>query len=139
LPPGPTPGTPANPDTEQEERMLIRITIGDQSFHATLAYHAASRDLVAQLPLTLEMVDHGAVEKTGPLPAPLSLDGQPPGADPDPGDVGYYAPGHDFVLYYGNQSYYDGIVILGRLDGDAAESLAATKGSITAAIETVAD
>ena len=39
------------------------------------------------------MVDHGGVEKTGPLPSPLSLDGQPDGADPDVGDLGYYAPG----------------------------------------------
>ena len=39
------------------------------------------------------MIDHGAVEKTGPLPSPLSLDGQPDGADPEEGDVGYYAQG----------------------------------------------
>ncbi|HEY5247906.1 MAG TPA: cyclophilin-like fold protein [Dermatophilaceae bacterium] len=36
------------------------------------------------------------------------------------GDVGYYAPGNDLVLYYGDQSYYPGIVILGRLNGDTA-------------------
>ena len=117
--------------------MLIRITIGDHRFHATLADSAASRDLVAQLPLTIEMVDHGSVEKTGALPAPLSLDGQPDGADPDVGDVGYYAPGHDFVLYYGDQSYYKGIVILGRLHDDDAKTIAGMHGSITAAIETI--
>ena len=38
------------------------------------------------------MTDHGSVEKTGPLPAPLSRAGQPDGADPDAGDVGYHAP-----------------------------------------------
>ena len=80
------------------------------------------------------MVDHGAVEKTGPLPAPLSLDGQPEGADPDVGDVGYYAPGNDLVLYYGDQSYYDGIVILGRLDDAAASRLAQMAGDITATV-----
>ena len=40
------------------------------------------------------------------------------------GDLGYYAPGNDLVLYYGDQSYFPGIVILGRLDGDAAEQIA---------------
>ena len=78
------------------------------------------------------MSDHGSVEKTGPLPAPLSLAGQPDGADPDVGDVGYYAPGNDLGLYYGNQSYYPGIVVLGRLDGDAASRIAGTNGAITA-------
>lgn len=135
--PGTATGTPLAPETDQEDRMLIKITIGDRSFHATLADSTASRDLVAQLPLTVAMVDHGGVEKTGPLPAALSLEGQPGGADPDVGDVGYYSPGHDFVLYYGDQSYYDGIVILGRLHDGAAESIAGIRGPVTAIIETV--
>jgi hypothetical protein len=85
------------------------------------------------------MVDHGSVEKTGPLPSPLSLDGQPGGADPDPGDVGYYAPGHDFVLYYGDQSYFPGIVILGRLDADAAQRISELDGPVTATVAAHSD
>ena len=96
--------------------MRIQITIGEQRFDATLSDSAAARDLLAQLPVTVDMADHGGVEKTGRLPSPLSLDGQPEGADPDVGDLGYYAPGNDLVLYYGDQSYFPGIVILGRLD-----------------------
>lgn len=129
--------TPSHVDSS-EDRMRIQITIGDQRFQATLHDSAASRDLIAQVPLTVEMVDHGSVEKTGPLPSPLSLDGQPDGADPDVGDVGYYAPGNDLVFYYGDQSYYPGIVILGRLDGDAAAEIANLDGSVTATIRTLA-
>ena len=130
-------GTSATPGTadQQEDPMEIDITIGEQRFQATLTDSAAARDLIAQLPVTLDMVDHGAVEKTGPLPAPLSLDGQPEGADPDVGDVGYYAPGNDLVLYYGDQSYYHGIVVLGRLNGDAAQRISGLHGSITATVE----
>ena len=134
-----TEGGTTSSATNQEDRMKIRITIGDQRFQAALSDSAASRDLVAQLPLTIEMVDHGSVEKTGALPSPLSLDGQPDGADPDVGDVGYYAPGNDLVFYYGDQSYYSGIVLLGRLDGDAAARIADLDGSVTATIETLAD
>lgn len=72
--------------------MRIQISFGDQHFQATLDDSAATRDLAAQLPITVKMSDHGSVEKTGPLPSPLSLDGQPAGADPDVGDIGYYAP-----------------------------------------------
>jgi hypothetical protein len=115
--------------------MKIQIAINDQRFEATIFDSAAGRDLLAQLPLTVDMVDHGAVEKTGPLPAPLSLDGQPDGADPDIGDIGYYAPGKDLVLYYGDQSYHPGIVILGRLDGDAARRIAELGGAVTATVE----
>ena len=114
--------------------MRIEITIGEQRFQATLTESAAARDLAAQLPVTLDMVDHGQVEKTGPIPSPLSLAGQPDGADPDVGDVGYYAPGNDLVLYYGDQSYFLGIVILGRLDGDAAQRISELDGPVTATI-----
>ncbi|WP_345459186.1 cyclophilin-like fold protein [Nocardioides marinquilinus] len=116
--------------------MDIEITIDGRRFHATLTDSAAARDLLAQLPATIDMRDHDGVEKTGRLAAPLSLDGQPEGADPDVGDVGYYAPGNDLVLYYGDQSYYPGIVVLGRLEGDAAEEIAELGGSVTAVVET---
>ena len=104
--------------SRQEEQMKISIAIGDERLSATIFDSAAGRDLIAQLPLTIAMTDHGSVEKTGSLPSPLSTAGQPDGADPDVGDVGYYAPGTDFVLYYGDQSYYNGIKIIGRLDGE---------------------
>ena len=134
--PARSPAGPAGEPTEtQENRMNIQITIGDQTFGATLSDSLATRDLVAQLPVTVEMIDHGGVEKTGPLPGPLSLDGQPEGADPDVGHVGYYAPGNDLVLYYGDQSYFPGIVVLGRMDGDAAERIADIDGSVTATVE----
>ncbi len=116
--------------------MKIRISINGQQFEAALNDSPASRDLIAQLPQTLDMRDHGGVEKTGRLEAPLSLDGQPSGADPDIGDVGYFAPGNDFVLYYGDQSYYDGIVILGHLDGDAAERISQIDGNVTVQVAT---
>jgi hypothetical protein len=116
--------------------MRIQITVNGQRLQATIFDSAAGRDLIAQLPLTVDMVDHGSVEKTGPLPSPLSLAGQPDGADPDIGDVGYYAPGNDLVLYHGDQSYHPGIVIIGRLDGNAAGAIADMDGAITATVET---
>ena len=130
---GTTAGSASTPD--EEKRMRIEITIGDQHFRATLSESAAARDLLTQLPLTIDLVDHDAVEKTGALPSPLCLDGQPDGADPDVGDVGYYAPGNDLVLYYGNQSYYPGIVILGQLEGDAAQRISDLDGPVTTIVE----
>jgi hypothetical protein len=135
----PTPGDRTNSrdagQTRNKDTMEIGITIGDQHFTATVDDSAAAHDLLAQLPVTVDMVDHGGVEKTGPLPEQLSLDGQPEGADPEVGDLGYYAPGNNLVLYYGDQSYFTGIVVLGRLDGDAAERIAALDGAITVTVE----
>jgi len=114
--------------------MQIEIRVGDERFTATVDDTPAGRDLLAQLPQTIPMSDHGGVEKTGPLQAPLSREGQPAGADPDVGDLGYYAPGSDLVFYYGDQSYYNGIVVLGTLDPDATSRLAEVTGDITATV-----
>ena len=133
--PSPAGQSAVPPDNaEPQQGTIIEITIAGERLQATLDDSATSRDLIGQLPVTLEMNDHGAVEKTGRLPAPLSTAGQPPAADPDIADVGYYAPGNDLVLYYGDQSSYPGIVIIGRMDQRTAERLAAMDGAITATV-----
>jgi hypothetical protein len=102
-PSGPTstgPQAPADP----ADRLEIRV--GEARIVATLRDTAAAQDLRAQLPARLTMRDHGGVEKTGRLSGPLTVTDEPAGADPDVGDLGYYAPGQDLVLYYGDQSYF---------------------------------
>jgi hypothetical protein len=81
--------------------------------------NATARDLAAQLPLTLTFRDHNNVEKTDPLSREVSLDGAPEGHDPAAGDIGYWAPGGDFVLYNDNDApYFNGIVRIGEFDGN---------------------
>ena len=107
------PGETADPAARR-----LEIRVGGVRLLATLRDTAAARDLRAQLPARLTMRDHGGVEKTGRVARPLTVTDEPAGADPDVGDLGYYAPGNDLVLYHGDQSYFDGIVVLGRLEGD---------------------
>lgn len=129
-----TPSTPSGDPAREEDQMRIQITFNEQRFGTTLVDSAAARDLIAKLPVTIDMIDHNRVEKTGPLPAPLSLEGQPEGADPVVGDLGYYVPGNDLVLYYGDQSSFPGIVILGRLDHDLTQLLSDLEGPVTATV-----
>ena len=94
----------------------IRVTVGDQTFTAELYDNPTAHDLADQLPLTLTMDDLNRLEKTGPLPRALTTDGVPRGSDPDINEIGYYAPGRDLVLYYGDVGYYTGIIRIGRFD-----------------------
>jgi hypothetical protein len=94
----------------------IKITIADAVITARLADNATAHDLAAQLPLTLTFKDFNHVEKIAKLPRPLSTEGVPAGADPDIGDIGYYAPSGDLVFYYGDVGYWNGIVCIGRFD-----------------------
>lgn len=124
----------ANEPMETAGTMNIDIQVNGRTVVGTLNDSAASRDLLARLPLTLTLSDHGSVEKTGPLPAELSLDGAPPRADPNPGDIGYYAPGNDVVLYYGDQGEFPGIVILGSMDQTGIDTVGSIDGDVTVTI-----
>jgi hypothetical protein len=94
----------------------IKITIADTVMTARLADNATARDLAAQLPLTLTFKDFNQVEKVATLPRRLSMGAVPAGADPDIGDIGYYAPSGNLVFYYGDVGYWNGIVRIGRFD-----------------------
>ena len=98
----------------------IRITFGNTELTGRLRDNATARDLAEQLPLTLTFRDHNNAEKTASLPRELAVDKAPAGHDPAAGDIGYWAPGGDFVLYYDDDApYFDGIVRIGEIDGDA--------------------
>ena len=94
----------------------IKITIADTVITARLTDNATARDLAAQLPLTLTFKDFNQVEKLATLPRRLAMAGAPTGADPDIGDIAYYAPSGDLVFYYGDVGYWNGIVRIGRID-----------------------
>ena len=116
--PGPAPAS-GEQDVDAADGTPIRISFGDTEVAARLLDNPSARDLAAQLPLTLTFRDHNRVEKTAPLPRELSIDGAPAGHDPAAGDIGYFAPGGDFVLYYDDDApYFEGIVPIGRFTGD---------------------
>lgn len=94
----------------------IRVTVGDQVFSAKLYDNPTARDLADQLPLTVTVDDLHGLEKTGRLPRALTTDGVPAGSDPEIDEIGYYAPGRNLVLYYGDVGYYTGIIRIGRFE-----------------------
>jgi len=112
----------------------FRVIVGDTTLTGHLFDNATARDLASQLPLTLSFRDLNGVEKTAPLPAKLSIDGMPVGDDPHVGDLGYWAPGGDLVLYYGEVGYWAGIMRIGEIDGDM-QAVARQAGDVDATIE----
>jgi hypothetical protein len=116
-PPSPTP-TAREHNAGPSGSTPVRISFGDTQLTARLHDNATARDLAAQLPLAISFRDHNGVEKTGPLPRELSLDEAPAGHDPIAGDIGYWAPDGDLVLYYDDAApYWNGIVGIGGFDG----------------------
>lgn len=104
--------------------MNIRLTLNGHPIAATLNDSATARDFAAQLPLTLPLRDLNAAEKIADLPRKLSTSGAPEGADPEVGDLAYYAPWNQLATYYRDAPYAAGLVILGHMADGGTEQLA---------------
>jgi hypothetical protein len=115
----------------------IRITVADQTITAELADNPTAQDLASQLPLTLSFNDFNHVEKIAELPRPLTMNGVPPGDDPDVNDIGYYAPTSNLVFYYGDVGYWNGIVRIGEFSGRDIELIKQQQDGTKITIERV--
>lgn len=115
--------------------MKIRITVGEKEVTATLNDSEAARDFASLLPLTLTLEDYNKTERISDLPKRLSTKGAPSGSDPRVGDIAYYAPWGNLAIFYQDFGYSNGLVILGKIDGDM--EVFNVPGSWKATIETV--
>jgi hypothetical protein len=124
----------ATTPTGRTTAMNIRLTLDGHHIAATLNDSPTARDFAAQLPLTLSLRDFHQAEKIADLPRKLSTSGAPEGADPEVGDLAYYAPWNQLATYYRDAPYATGLVILGHMADGGAERLAtADKITIEAA------
>jgi hypothetical protein len=114
----------------------IRITVAGQTVTGELNDSSTARDLIAQLPITVELSDFNGVEKVGELPRPLTMEGVPAGADPEVDDIGYYRPSNGLVFYYGEVGYFRGIVRIGTLPAEATDLIRRQSGTFAVTIET---
>lgn len=96
----------------------IKITIKEQVLIATLNDSEAARDFKALLPITLTLEDYADKEKVSDLPKSLSTKGAPSGSKASAGDIAFYAPWGNLAIFYKDFRYSEGLIILGRMDGN---------------------
>ncbi len=109
--------TQAQTIPEEEEPLMyrIQITLGKHIITGTLDDTPSARDLVKQLPLTLEFEDYGSTEKIAYPPAKLTTQAAPAGVTPVTGDIAYYAPWGNLALFHKDFAYSKGLIRLGRI------------------------
>jgi hypothetical protein len=112
-----------------QERILISSDWGEVM--ADLVANDATKSLVRMLPLTIEMSDHLRQEKTGNLPSPLPAVKRQ--LDFAAGTIGLWSSDHFVIYYRDGRVPQPGIVLLGRVTGDA--SIFDTPGPVTIRIE----
>ncbi|RNG37293.1 cyclophilin-like fold protein [Streptomyces botrytidirepellens] len=105
--------------------MNIRLTINGHQVDATLNDSAAARDFATLLPLSLDLEDFHRTERIAYLARKLDTSGAPEAAEPQAGDLAYYAPWGNLALFYRDgDSPSTGLVILGHVADRDAERLA---------------
>ena len=96
--------------------MKIRFVFDDQTIHATLNDTPTTRDFVRQLPLSFELEDYASTEKIAYLPEKLTREGAPSGTSARAGDIAYYAPWGNMVIFYRDFGHANGLIHLGKID-----------------------
>lgn len=115
------------PAPVSQTALRIRLTVDENTYEAILEDNAATRDLVARLPLTVTFEDYNATEKIAYLTEPLDTGDAPTGCDPDVGTLAYYAPWGNLSLFYQDFRQSDGLVPLGQLETGSEELGAMTE------------
>jgi len=103
-------------ESEPQENMKLKITIGNNVLTATFADNATAKDFITLLPLTVELDDYASTEKIFYLSRKLSTIGTPSGIDPSVGDITYYAPWGNIAIFYKDFRFSNGLVKIAHID-----------------------
>ena len=122
-----------DPANQEATSVKVRFHFDKHTVSAILYDNPSARDFASMLPLDLKIEDYSNNEKIAYLPRKLTEEGSGPFGNERPGDVGYYAPMGNVVLYHGAYRYSSGLVRLGRIEG-AIEPLL-TRGTFPLRIE----
>ena len=95
------------------DEMKIEFTCENTVATAILNDTNAAKSFYANLPLELNLKDYAGREKIADLPVRLNFKDDP-SSDGKVGDLAYFAPWGNLVLFYKAQPYYDGLIKLGK-------------------------
>lgn len=109
----------AGSKTSNENGTKITLTIGNTVIPAILHNTAPARDLAAMLPVTVSL-NRGPVDYCGGI-APMHYEKKDVQAGYRSGDLAYWIPGRDFVIFTETKEASSGnpdLVILGQISTD---------------------
>ena len=99
------------------DSVKIKTTISGHILTVALN-SAAAKDFASLFPMTLTLDGYVQTEKVSNLNRQLSTDGPTSVWNPDVGDITYYVPRGNLVIFYKGFGYASGLVMLGKVEGD---------------------
>lgn len=120
-------------DLFAEGDVMLKIQLETSSGEiatATLIDNQPAKDFYNSLPLTLTLSDFADTEKQARgLPNTLNTKESPKGYQPKSGDLAHYKPWNNFIIFYNDDNFANGLVLLGHLDNNIV--IFSQKGDIT--------
>lgn len=94
----------------------VVVSAGAESFIIKLYDNPTSNSFLEQMPIRTGLKDYAGLEKIFYPDKRLSQEDAPSGATPVKGDIMYYAPWGDVVIFYKNSSRAPGLIPMGRIE-----------------------
>ena len=113
---------PSRPNPPIEGSVNITLTIGKKIIPAILYDTAPAKDLIKRLPVTVSL-NRGPVDYCGGI-APIAYGDSDAQTGYRIGDLAYWIPGQDFVIFTENKEEFSGnpdLVIIGQIRSDIKE------------------
>lgn len=127
--------TPVSDDLSESFPKDIDISIimrfNEEELIVDMHDNSAAQSFISLLPLTMTFDDYNPSEKTSRLAdnESLNITDAPSGYSPKAGEIGYYSPWRDVVIYHRDFSYASGIVPLGNVRS-GIDKIGAIKGTL---------
>tara|TARA_B100000674_G_scaffold28589_4_gene20040 strand:- start:3819 stop:4223 length:405 start_codon:yes stop_codon:yes gene_type:complete len=118
---------PAN--ATEDKPMQITVSTNGVSIAYELNDSTASKELYAQLPMTIEVEDYGGLEKIFYPPNKLATSDTPLVKKANVGTLAYYAPWGDVVMFYKGFGSASGLYELGHAVS-GADQITSLSGTI---------
>jgi hypothetical protein len=119
------------------EDVNVKLTFNNEEVIVNMYDNPASRDFLAQLPLTVTLEDYVGKEKISILQKRLAGDNVKSGNQPKKGDFAYYSPWGNLAIFYkGFGDATNDLIILGKIES-GKENFENIHGDFTVHIEKV--
>ena len=101
-------------NNSQTENTRISLRFDNKEIVVKLEDNESTKDLIKQLPLTVNFEDYASTEKIAYLDEKLSSDSG--GYEPKTGDFAYYAPWGNLSFFYKDFRYSNSLIKLGEIE-----------------------
>lgn len=113
--------TPVSDDLSEsipkDSDISILMRFNEEELVVDMYDNSAAQSFISLLPLTMTFDDYNPSEKTSRLAdnESLNITDAPSGYAPKAGEIGYYSPWRDVVIYHRDFSYASGIIPMGKV------------------------